>query len=929
MASISITSYPTEREPASACQGVATSSSSSPSSSQSLFSCCFDWVSPFLSRRSMESNSMESTSGATVCIPENEGTMGAFQEIAPYASTSGTSSIPIQKPCFDVFINHRGPDVKKTLATRIYDILHDMKVTAFLDSKELEYGDFLPTAIEAAIRGANLHVAIFSVHYAESPWCLEELSLMVKSGVKIVPIFYYVEPSDLRYVAQGKGKYVAAFNKHEKKCRYRPEKLQEWKRALSDVSFYSGQIIKNNGDEMRLFKNIVNIVLKEIQHVPLMVAKHPIGLNEAVEDFENTLELVSGDEGVQIVGIWGMGGSGKTTLAKELYNRRSSSMERSCFIFDIREAKGVLQKKQSELLKGLGVNEPVANIEQGKAILARLLRSFRVLIVMDDVDHVDQLDALLPVKDSLERGSLIIITTRECEVLTSWGIHSIYKMKALDPINAEQLFCWHAFLHPSPLPGFVKLVNKFVEACDGLPLSLKVFGGQLYARSNKKYWESLFHKISRILSNDIKEKLKVSYDALDDEEKEAFLDTACFFIREQSSLAIEVWDGSGWSGLYTWERLLNKCLVEVDDDNRVRMHDHLRDLGRDIASQHSPSRYWLSQQIINSGKQIEKTNCIRGIKNAWTRREERLSNEEHLSGGILFLRPSLVGLKLLVIEGDYFNQIIDEAPRELLWLRLYDIRQRNLRAPLSLKNLRVLELYYGQNSFEELWEAESDAPVQLRELSIDGCHKLRRFPNSIGCLNVLKKMVIRFCTNIESLPEEFCRLQLLEHLELCGCEKLSSLPSSFGDLTNLRYLDLSWCSKLRELPVSFKKLILLQSISLHGCEELMLRSDDFQNITKLVFLNLSGCEQLEELPRDVTNQVYLRELHLDGAKRLRELPIQIGELSRLRKMKIGSELLIGFPNSLGDLSSLTHLIISCPSVESLPTSLGNLSSLTD
>ncbi|XP_057834368.2 TMV resistance protein N-like [Cryptomeria japonica] len=294
---------------------------------------------------------MESTSGATVCIPENEGTRGAFQEIAPYASTS----------------------------------------------EELEYGDFLPTAIEAAIRGANLHIAIFSERYAESPWCLEELSLMVKSGVKIVPIFYYVEPSDLRYVAQGKGKYVAAFNKHEKKCRYKPEKLQEWKRALSDVSFYIGQIIKNNGDEMRLFKNIVNIVLKEIQHVPLMVAKHPIGLNEAVEDFENALQLVPGDQSVQIVGIWGMGGSGKTTLAKELYNRRSSSMERSCFIFDIREAKGALQKKQSELLKGLGVNEPVDNIEQGKAILARLLRSFRVLIVMDDVDHVDQLDAFLPV----------------------------------------------------------------------------------------------------------------------------------------------------------------------------------------------------------------------------------------------------------------------------------------------------------------------------------------------------------------------------------------------------------------------------------------------------------------------------------------------------------------------------------------------------
>ncbi|XP_059066927.1 disease resistance protein Roq1-like [Cryptomeria japonica] len=621
---------------------------------------------------------------------------------------------------------------------------------------------------------------------------------MLKSGAKIIPVFYYVEPSDLRYVAHGKGKYAAAFNKHEKNCRYKPEKLQEWKKVLSEVSLYSGEIIKNNGDEMRLFKNIVNIVLKEIRNVPLIVAKHPVGLNEAMKDFENTLKLVQSDQGVQIVGIWGMGGCGKTTLAKELYNKRSSSMERSCFIFDIREAKDVLQNKQIQLLKGLGVNESIDNIEHGKAILARHLRSFRVLIVMDDVDHLNQLDALLPTKDSFGKGSLIIVTTREREVLTSWGICSIYKMKALDSFNAEQLFCWNAFLQPSPLIGFEELVKKFIEACHGLPLSLKVFGGQLYGKSSKSYWESLFHKISRILSNDIKEKLKVSYDDLDNEEKEAFLDTACFFIGEKNSLAIEVWDGSGWSGLYSWERLLNKFLVEVDDNNCIRMHDHLRDLGREIANQHSPSRFWLSQHIVNSDKQIEKIKSIRGIKAAPIEIEERLLyKEEHLSGRIWSLTHSLVGLRLLVIRGDYFTQVMGEASRELVWLRWSDIGQRNLPTQLSLKNLRVLELFRSFQ-LEKLWEAQSNAPVQLRELIISECYGLHRFPNSIGCLNQLKKIVIKSC-NIDCLPEEFCCLQLLEHLELLYCGTLSSLPNSFGDLRNLRYVDFValWLFKMK------------------------------------------------------------------------------------------------------------------------------------
>ncbi|GLJ52808.1 hypothetical protein SUGI_1125010 [Cryptomeria japonica] len=87
---------------------------------------------------------MASTSGASG--PEN-----ALQEMAPSGSAIVRSSKLIQKLSYDVFINHRGPDLKKTLATRIYGIFDNMKVPAFLDSEELKYGDFLPTTLEAAI----------------------------------------------------------------------------------------------------------------------------------------------------------------------------------------------------------------------------------------------------------------------------------------------------------------------------------------------------------------------------------------------------------------------------------------------------------------------------------------------------------------------------------------------------------------------------------------------------------------------------------------------------------------------------------------------------------------------------------------------------------------------------------------------------------
>ncbi|XP_059070409.1 disease resistance protein Roq1-like [Cryptomeria japonica] len=356
-------------------------------------------------------------------------------------------------------------------------------------------------------------------------------------------------------------------------------------------------------------------------------------------------------------------------------------------------------------------------------------------------------------------------------------------MKALHPCNTEQLFCWHAILQSSPLDGFEELVEEFVEACNGLPLSLKIFGGLLYGNLNKKYWESLLH---RILLTDIKERLKISYSALDDEEKEVFLDIACFLIGEKESSVIEVFEGSAWSGLYTWERLVNKCLVEVDDKNYIRMHDHLRDMGRKIASQHSPSRIWLSQQIINYANKKERRNGIRGITTITTGMEELLSYREEVA-------PYLAALKLLVMRGDYFNQIINEV-----WLRWSEIGQRNLPPQHSLKNLRVLQLeggYFGKTHLEELWEAESD-----------------------GCGDLILR------------SDDFQNITKLEFLDLSGCNQLEELPRPItnqvflrefylDDLQRLREIKIGQLSRLQKMPEIFAELLwkfVLFSSSFHS-----------------------------------------------------------------------------------------------------------------
>ncbi|XP_057825177.1 disease resistance protein RUN1 isoform X1 [Cryptomeria japonica] len=868
--------------------------------------------------------------------PENEHT-NAFEGIAPSPSTSGRSTMPERKLPYDVFINHRGPDVKHTLAASLYNTLTVMGLRVFLDKEELELGDFLPTEIEEAMRSASLHIAIFSQNYAESPWCLAELSFMIKTGTKIVPVFYHVETDVVRYA---KGVYAEAFSRHEEKGRYTLKMLQEWKNALKNVSYNFGDIVRDEDDVGRLLKNIVNHVLKEIKNVPFEFAKHPIGLDEAFQDFERTrIQSAGSQHNVQIVGIWGMGGSGKTTLAKQIYNNKHITMDKSSFLLDVRDAasRSKLHKKQKKLIEDLGIQGvSIENVEEGKRILSNRLQSIRVLIILDDVDNVDQLDALVPRKDGLGWGSLIVVTSREFEVFRSSGISSIYKMKALDPPHAKQLFCWHAFFEPSPHQGFEDLVEKFLNVCDGLPLSLKVFGAQLYGITNKDYWKTQLQKILRILPKDIKERMKISYDALDDEERQIFLDIACFFIGTEITSAIAAWDGLGWNGLHSWEQLLNKCLVESDYDF-IRMHDHLRDLGREIANQRSPYRLWSSQQIINVDNGIQGIS-IRAITTSVTGSTSDTEEFHQCSQGRKLvvntnrgsysLEPSLLGLKFLHIEGNGYNQVIGYLSRQLVLLRWNDIEQRNLRSLRSLQNLRVLELYGNWNRekrfLKELWKTDDHAPVQLRELVIFNCSEFQGFPKSIGCLKHLKKIAVINGSKMTNLPKEFCLLQSLEHLELWD-QELSSLPSGFGDLKNLRHLELRNCGKLKRLPISFKELTLLQHISLGGCDNLNLELDILENMTKLEYLDIESCNRLsEELPRHITNQASLTELSC----RLREVPVNIDQLTKLQRMNISGTMLTSLPTSVGDLSSLTSLRIwNSPKLECLPDSLGRLNLL--
>jgi hypothetical protein len=145
---------------------------------------------------------------------------------------------------FDVFLNHRGPDVKRSFAAHLYQALQEM-CRPFLDMESLEKGQDGQKKIYEALGCASVHVAIFSKHYADSDYCLDELFAMLESEKFIIPVFYDVSPNDL-YCKLHNGPYTKAFRKIHR--RRQGSKVKKWKEALRMAAQLSGfKLVDYNG----------------------------------------------------------------------------------------------------------------------------------------------------------------------------------------------------------------------------------------------------------------------------------------------------------------------------------------------------------------------------------------------------------------------------------------------------------------------------------------------------------------------------------------------------------------------------------------------------------------------------------------------------------------------------------------------------------
>ncbi|KAL5142720.1 TMV resistance protein N [Glycine soja] len=751
---------------------------------------------------------------------------------------------------YDVFLSFRGEDTRHGFTGHLYSALHSKGIHTFIDDEGLQRGEEITPALVKAIQESKIAIIVLSINYASSSFCLHELATILEclmgKGRLVLPVFYKVDPSHVRHQ---NGSYEEALAKHEER----------------------------EGYEYKFIEKIVEQVSREINPACLHVADYPVGLEWQVRQVRKLLDIGS-DDGVHMIGFHGMGGVGKSALARAVYNNLiiDEKFDGFCFLENVREKSnrdGLEHLQRILLSKILGEKDiNLASKQQGSSMIQSRLKEKKVVLILDDVDKHEQLQAMVGRPDWFGPGSKIIITTRDKQLLAPHQVITTYEVKGLDEKDALQLLTWKAFKKEKADPNYVEVLQRAVTYASGLPLALEVIGSNLFEKSIKE-WESALKKYKRIPKKEILEILKVSFDALEEEEKSVFLDLACCLkgckLTEAEDILHAFYDDCMKDHIGV---LVEKSLVVVKWNGIINMHDLIQDMGRRIDQQESPKepgkrkRLWLSKDIIQVLEDNSGTSKIEIISLDFSSSEKEAIVEWD---GNAFKK--MKNLKILIIRNVKFSKGPNYFPDSLIaleWHRypsnclpsnfnsnklvvcklpdgcftsigFHGSQKASLRSffliLIKFRNIKVLK--FDKCKFLSQIPDVSHLP-SLEELSFERCDNLITVHDSIGFLNKLKILSAKGCSKLRTFPP--LNLTSLENLELSYCYSLENFPEILGEMENIRGLVLNHLP-IKELPVSFQNLIGLQYLHL-SFRNFQLQSSIFTmfNLNKFSATNCKG-----------------------------------------------------------------------------------------
>lgn len=764
---------------------------------------------------------------------------------------------------YDVYISHSAEDTRFSFTRNLYKALCDKGIRTFIDDSSLRIGSEITPSLLKAIQESRIAIIIFSGNYASSICCLDELTVILelkRNGRLVIPVFYDVDPSHLRH---GTGSYGLALATHKERFKDDIQKVNRWRTALQEAANISGLHFQFQHGESEFIETIVKKVSSKVNRAPLHVANYPVGLESRVHQVNSLLDLGS-DDVVHMLGIYGIGGIGKTTIAKAVYNSISDLFDELCFLKDIREnsMKYGLVHLQQTILSDICRDEDIdiGHVSKGIPVIKQRFSRKKVLLVLDDVDKMEQIEVIVGRPDWYGPGSRVIITTRDKHLLVCHGVERTYEVDALNGEKSLYLLCWNAFKTDKVDARYENILKRALTFASGLPLALQVLGSYLFGKSIEEGISSL-HQYERVPEKHIQAVLKISYDSLEKEEQGIFLDIACFFngykLKDVNDMLLARY---GESAKYSIEELIEKSLLKIDD-GLVTLHNLIRDMGREIVRQESPnepgkrSRLWLPQDVVEVLETNSGSSTIESLFLNFPKDEVNSNRSEgkkvNWDGEAL---KKMQNLRMLVIENGCFNKGASHLPNSLKVLKWRGYPSPSLPSDFHPKKLAILELPASCMGVIE--------PIQgfisLKDLSFRNCELITRIPDVSGLPN-------------------------LEKLSFRDCEKLSKVHPSVGFLDKLTYLDAFNCNNLKTFPP-----IILPSLQQ---------------------LNLSHCSALESFPEILGKMENITELRIIGSP-IKELPSSIQNLNRLRKLELQICGMVQLPSSIAMFSQLCLVCVS-------------------
>ena len=574
-------------------------------------------------------------------------------------------------------------------------------------------------------------------------------------------------------------------------------------------------------------------------------ASDVIGRDKEKENIVGLLKQNSSDirENVSVIPIVGIGGLGKTTLAKLVY-----SDERVVDHFPIKMWVCVsdefdVEKLIKKILKEKKPDENYSDfsMEQLQTRLRDELHGKKFLLVLDDVWNEDR-EKWVKLKDLLidgANGSKILVTTRKKSVASILGSFPMQELKGLSKEDCLSIFVKCAFKdgEDKQYPNLLKIGEQIVQKCGGVPLAVRSLGSLLNTKKDERDWVSIRESEIWKLEQDrdgIMAALRLSYYDLPHHLKQCLAFCSLFpkDCKIGNEYLIHCWMAQGlvqsWGQKATMEDIGETYINELlsrsffqDVEEAVpaiaysfKMHDLVHDLAMFFAQ---PECFTLSFHSKDIPKRIQH---VAFSDTHWPKKEYKaLRFVEKLNSSIRSI---------------YF-QMENVRPGSNSFVRACTLR---------FKCIRMLQ--FSESSFEALPNSIGSLK-HLRYLDISENKRIKKLPNSIFKLYHLQTLLLDGCSELEELPRGVGSMINLRTLFVTTKQRdLSKKEKRLKHLNSLQQLLISDCLNLEFLFNGMESLIALRMLAIRNCPSLIYLSPSIKLLTTLEVLLIEDCEKLDQ-----------------------------------------------------------------------------------